>query len=145
MASCSLQFYEKKLSKAEKNVATTSGHFVDRSECRANGEGFLCLVPFYETSPIFRSFLFAKSLPVFLAKQTGSQKPRTLFFPPAGTTLCTLRRKVALQMGWFFSPHTKRDGMPLYGAHTAFFLPSRSPAVSMNKSRLKWWGIFNYG
>ena len=63
---------------------------------------FIYLPPFSETSPIFCSFPFTKSQPVFLPEQTGRKKHRTPFPPsatPAGITHYTLLRKVVCQMG----------------------------------------------
>ena len=63
---------------------------------------FISLPPFSATSPIFCSFPFTKSQPVFLPEQTGRKKHRTPFPPsatPAGITHYTLLRKVVCQMG----------------------------------------------
>ena len=69
------------------------------STSRSVGRGtgaFIYLPPFSETSPIFCSFPFTKSQPVFLPEQTGRKKHRTPFPPsatPAGITHYTLLRK----------------------------------------------------
>ena len=66
------------------------------STSRSVGRGtgaFIYLPPFSETSPIFCSFPFTKSQPVFLPEQTGRKKHRTPFPPsatPAGITHYTL-------------------------------------------------------
>ncbi len=99
------------------------------STSRSVGRGtgaFIYLPPFSETSPIFCSFPFTKSQPVFLPEQTGRKKHRTPFPPsatPAGITHYTLLRKVVCQMGAlppFGNPHKKRRYATLHGAHTAF-------------------------
>ena len=75
------------------------------SASRSVGRGtgaFIYLPPFSETSPIFCSFPFTKSQPVFLPEQTGRKKHRTPFPPsatPAGITHYILLRKVVCQMG----------------------------------------------
>ena len=56
------------------NVATTSGHFVHKSERRTRDGAFIYLPPLSENSPIFCSFPFAKIQPVFLPEQTGRKK-----------------------------------------------------------------------
>ena len=71
------------------SVATTSGHFVHKSERRTRDGAFIYLPPLSENSPIFCSFPFAKIQPVFLPEQTGRKKHRTPFPPsatPAGKT-----------------------------------------------------------
>ena len=99
------------------------------STSRSVGRGtgaFIYLPPFSETSPIFCSFPFTKSQPVFLPEQTGRKKHRTPFPPsatPAGITHYTLLRKVVCQMGAlppFGNPHKKRRYATPHGAHTAF-------------------------
>ena len=99
------------------------------STSRSVGRGtgaFIYLPPFSETSPIFCSFPFTKSQPVFLPEQTGRKKHRTPFPPsatPAGITHYTLLRKVVCQMGALppLEPPTRKGGtLPLHGAHTAF-------------------------
>ena len=108
------------------SVATASGHFVHKSERRTRDGAFIYLPPFSETSPIFCSFPFTKSQPVFLPEQTGRKKHRTPFPPsatPAGITHYTLLRKVVCQMGALpplETPTRKGDMLPLHGAHTAF-------------------------
>ena len=96
-----------------------------RSVGRETG-AFIYLPPFSETSPIFCSFPFTKSQPVFLPEQTGRKKHRTPFPPsatPAGITHYTLLRKVVCQMGALpplETPTRKGGTLPLHGAHTAF-------------------------
>ena len=99
------------------------------STSRSVGRGtgaFIYLPPFSETSPIFCSFPFTKSQPVFLPEQTGRKKHRTPFPPsatPAGITHYTLLRKVVCQMGALpplETPTRKGGTLPLHGAHTAF-------------------------
>ena len=69
------------------------------STSRSVGRGtgaFIYLPPFSETSPIFCSFPFTKSQPVFLPEQTGRKKHRTPFPPsatPAGITHYTLQAR----------------------------------------------------
>ena len=122
------------------------------STSRSVGRGtgaFIYLPPFSETSPIFCSFPFTKSQPVFLPEQTGRKKHRTPFPPsatPAGITHYTLLRKVVCQMGAlppFGNPHTKRRyATPPRGAYRLFLL-SRPPAGSVEqKSAWDWCGIF---
>ena len=97
------------------------------SQSVGRGTGaFIYLPPFSETSPIFCSFPFTKSQPVFLPEQTGRKKHRTPFPPsatPAGITHYTLLRKVVCQMGALpplETPTRKGGTLPLHGAHTAF-------------------------
>ena len=99
------------------------------STSRSVGRGtgaFIYLPPFSETSPIFCSFPFTKSQPVFLPEQTGRKKHRTPFPPsatPAGITHYTLLRKVVCQMRALpplETPTRKGGTLPLHGAHTAF-------------------------
>ena len=99
------------------------------STSRSVGRGtgaFIYLPPFSETSPIFCSFPFTKSQPVFLPEQTGRKKHRTPFPPSAttaGITHYTLLRKVVCQMGALpplETPTRKGGTLPLHGAHTAF-------------------------
>ena len=119
-----------------------------RSVGRETG-AFIYLPPFSETSPIFCSFPFTKSQPVFLPEQTGRKKHRTPFPPsatPAGITHYTLLRKVVCQMGALpplETPHKKRRyATPLRGAYRLFLLSS-PPAVSVEqKSAWEWCGIF---
>ena len=122
------------------------------STSRSVGRGtgaFIYLPPFSETSPIFCSFPFTKSQPVFLPEQTGRKKHRTPFPPsatPAGITHYTLLRKVVCQMGAlppFGNPHKKRRyATPTRGAYRLFLLSS-PPAVSVEqKSAWDWCGIF---
>lgn len=122
------------------------------STSRSVGRGtgaFIYLPPFSETSPIFCSFPFTKSQPVFLPEQTGRKKHRTPFPPsatPAGITHYTLLRKVVCQMGAlppFGNPHKKRRyTTPPRGAYRLFLLSS-PPAVSVEqKSAWDWCGIF---
>ena len=122
------------------------------STSRSVGRGtgaFIYLPPFSETSPIFCSFPFTKSQPVFLPEQTGRKKHRTPFPPsatPAGITHYTLLRKVVCQMGAlppFGNPHKKtRYATPPRGAYRLFLLSS-PPAVSVEqKSAWDWCGIF---
>ena len=118
------------------------------STSRSVGRGtgaFIYLPPFSETSPIFCSFPFTKSQPVFLPEQTGRKKHRTPFPPsatPAGITHYTLLRKVVCQMG-ALHPHKKRRyATPPRGAYRLFLLSS-PPAVSVEqKSAWDWCGIF---
>ena len=63
---------------------------------------FIYLPPFFENSPIFCSFPFAKIQSVFLPEQTGRIKHRPPFPPSAttaGITHYTLLRKVVCQRG----------------------------------------------
>ena len=66
------------------------------STSRSVGRGtgaFIYLPPFSETSPIFCSFPFTKSQPVFLPEQAGRKQHRTPFPPSAGITHYTLQAK----------------------------------------------------
>ena len=122
------------------------------STSRSVGRGtgaFIYLPPFSETSPIFCSFPFTKSQPVFLPEQTGRKKHRTPFPPsatPAGITHYTLLRKVVCQMGAlppFGNPHKKRRYAPPPRGAYRLFLLSSPPAVSVEqKSAWDWCGIF---
>ena len=97
------------------------------STSRSVGRGtgaFIYLPPFSETSPIFCSFPFTKSQPVFLPEQTGRKKHRTPFPPsatPAGITHYTLQAKSCAKGGTPLETPTRKGGtLPLHGAHTAF-------------------------
>ena len=132
------------------SVATASGHFVHKSERRTRDGAFIYLPPFSETSPIFCSFSFTKSQPVFLPEQAGRKKHRTPFPPPAtpaGITHYTLQAKSCAKWGQapFGNPHKKRRySTPPRGAYRLFLLSS-PPAVSVEqKSAWDWCGIFNY-
>ena len=84
------------------SVAAASGHFVHKSERRTRDGAFIYLPPFSETSPIFCSFSFTKSQPVFLPEQAGRKKHRTPFPPPAtpaGITHYTLQAKSCAKWG----------------------------------------------
>ena len=115
------------------------------STSRSVGRGtgaFIYLPPFSETSPIFCSFPFTKSQPVFLPEQTGRKKHRTPFPPsatPAGITHYTLLRKVVCQMGALppplETPTRKGDMLPLHGAHTAFSCYSALRLYWLSKSQ----------
>ena len=69
------------------------------STSRSVGRGtgaFIYLPPFSENSPIFCSFPFTKSQPVFLTEKAGRKQHRTPFSPsatPAGITHYTLQAK----------------------------------------------------
>ena len=107
------------------SVATTSGHFVHKSERRTRDGAFIYLPPFSENSPIFCSFPFAKIQSIFLPEQTGRMKHRTPFSPsatPAGITHYTLQAKSCANGGKppLETPTRKGDMLPLHGAHTAF-------------------------
>ena len=107
------------------SVAAASGHFVHKSERRTRDGAFIYLPPFSETSPIFCSFPFTKSQPVFLPEQTGRKKHRTPFPPsatPAGITHYTLQAKSCANGGKppLETPTRKGGILPLHGAHTAF-------------------------
>ena len=114
------------------------------STSRSVGRGtvaFIYLPPFSETSPIFCSFPFTKSQPVFLPEQTGRKKHRTPFPPsatPAGITHYTLLRKVVCQMGALpplETPTRKGGTLPLHGAHTAFSCYPALRLYRLNKSQ----------
>ena len=107
------------------NVATTSGHFVHKSERRTRDGAFIYLPPLSENSPIFCSFPFAKIQPVFLPEQTGRKKHRTPFLPsatPTGITHYTLQAKSCANGGKppLETPTRKGGMLPLHGTHTAF-------------------------
>ena len=120
------------------SVATTSGHFVHKSERRTRDGAFIYLPPFSETSPIFCSFPFTKIQPVFLPEQTGRKKHRAPFPPsatPAGITHYTLQAKSCAKWGQapFGNPHKKRRyATPPWGAYRLFLLSS-PPAVSVEQ------------
>ena len=111
------------------------------STSRSVGRGtgaFIYLPPFSETSPIFCSFSFTKSQPVFLPEQAGRKKHRTPFPPPAtpaGITHYTLQAKSCAKWGQapFGNPHKKRRySTPPRGAYRLFLLSS-PPAVSVEQ------------
>ena len=120
------------------SVATTSGHFVHKSGRRTEDGGFIYLPPFSETSPIFCSFPFAKSQPVFLPEQAGRKQYRTPYPPPAtpaGITHYTLQAKSCANWGQapFENPHKKRRcAPPPRGAYRLFLLSSPT-AVSVEQ------------
>ena len=123
------------------------------STSRSVGQGtgaFISLPSFSENSPIFCSFPFTKSQPVFLPEQAGRKKHRAPFPPsatPAGITHYTLQAKSCAKWGQapFGNPHKKRRyATPPWGAYRLFLLSS-PPAVSVEqKSAWDWCGIFNY-
>ena len=98
------------------------------STSRSVGQGtgaFISLPSFSENSPIFCSFPFTKSQPVFLPEQAGRKKHRAPFPPsatPAGITHYTLQAKSCAKGGTpLETPDNKTGGtLPLHGAHTAF-------------------------
>ena len=120
------------------SVATTSGHFVHKSGRRTEDGGFIYLPPSSETSPIFCSFPFAKSQPVFLPEQAGRKQYRTPYPPPAtpaGITHYTLQAKSCAKWGQapFENPHKKRRcAPPPRGAYRLFLLSSPT-AVSVEQ------------
>ena len=109
------------------------------STSRSVGRGtgaFIYLPPFSETSPIFCSFPFTKSQPVFLPEQTGRKKHRTPFPPsatPAGITHYTLLRKVVCQMGalppLWKPPHEKAVRYPSTGRIPPFLVIQPSGCI----------------
>ena len=113
------------------SVATTSGHFVHKSERRTrDGGAFIYLPPFSENSPIFCLFPFAKIQPVFLTEQTGRIKHRTPFPPsatPAGITHYTLQAKSCAKGGTpLETPDNKTGGMqPSPGAYRRLLSAAR--------------------
>ena len=112
------------------NVATTSGHFVHKSERRTRDGAFIYLPPLSENSPIFCSFPFAKIQPVFLPEQTGRKKHRTPFPPlatPAGITHYTLQAKSCAKGGTpLETPDNKTGGMlPSPGAYRRLLSAAR--------------------
>ena len=131
------------------SVATTSGHFVHKSERRTRDGAFIYLPPFSENSPIFCSFPFAKIQSIFLPEQTGRMKHRTPFSPsatPAGITHYTLQAKSCANGGKppLETPTRKGDMLPLHGAHTAFSCYPALWLYRLSKSQRGFWcGIFN--
>ena len=100
-----------------------------RSVGRETG-AFIYLPPFSETSPIFCSFPFTKSQPVFLPEQTGRKKHRTPFPPsatPAGITHYTLQAKSCAKGGTpLETPDNKTGGMlPSPGAYRRLLSAAR--------------------
>ena len=103
------------------------------STSRSVGRGtgaFIYLPPFSETSPIFCSFPFTKSQPVFLPEQTGRKKHRTPFPPsatPAGITHYTLQAKsCAKGQAPLETPDNKIGGMlPSPGAYRRLLSAAR--------------------
>ena len=112
------------------SVATASGH-VDHKPERKTGDGaFIYLPTFSENSPIFCSFPFTKSQPVFLPEQTGRIKHRTPFPPsatPAGITHYTLQAKsCAKGVPPLETPDNKTGGMlPSPGAYRRLLSAAR--------------------
>ena len=112
------------------SVATASGHFVHKSERRTRDGAFIYLPPFSETSPIFCSFSFTKSQPVFLPEQAGRKKHRAPFPPsatPAGITHYTLQAKSCAKGGTpLETPDNKTGGMlPSPGAYRRLLSAAR--------------------
>ena len=104
------------------SVAAASGHFVHKSERRTRDGAFIYLPPFSETSPIFCSFSFTKSQPVFLPEQAGRKKHRTPFPPPAtpaGITHYTLQAKSCAKGGTPLETQDNKTGgmLPSPGAY----------------------------
>ena len=103
------------------------------STSRSVGRGtgaFIYLPPFSETSPIFCSFPFTKSQPVFLPEQTGRKKHHTPFPPsatPAGITHYTLQAKSCAKGGTpLETPDNKTGGMlPSPGAYRRLLSAAR--------------------
>ena len=78
------------------NVATTSGHFVHKSERRTRDGAFIYLPPFSEPSPIFFHSHSQKFSLFSCRSKRGARKHRTPFLPsatPAGITHYTLQAK----------------------------------------------------
>ena len=112
------------------SVATTSGHFVHKSERRTMDGALIYLPPFSENSPIFCSFPLAKIQSVFLPEQTGRIKHRTPFPPsatPAGITHYTLQAKSCAKGGTpLETPDNKTGGMlPFPGAYRRLLSAAR--------------------
>ena len=112
------------------SVATTSGHFVHKSERRTRDGGFIYLPPFSENSPIFCSFPFVKIQPVFLTEQTGRIKHRTPFSPsvtPAGITHYTLQAKSCAKGGTPLETLDNKTGgmLPSPGAYRRLLSAAR--------------------
>ena len=103
------------------------------STSRSVGRGtgaFIYLPPFFENSPIFCSFPFAKIQSVFLPEQTGRIKHRTPFPPsatPAGITHYTLQAKSCAKGGTpLETPDNKTGGMlPSPGAYRRLLSAAR--------------------
>ena len=103
------------------------------STSRSVGRGtgaFIYLPPFSETSPIFCSFPFTKSQPVFLPEQTGRKKHRTPFPPsatPAGITHYTLQAKSCAKGGTPLETLDNKTGgmLPSPGAHRRLLSAAR--------------------
>ena len=132
------------------NVATTSGHFVHKSERRTRDGAFIYLPPLSENSPIFCSFPFAKIQPVFLPEQTGRKKaPHPVSPVSHASRYNTLHfaSKVVCQWGQapFGNPHKKRRyAAPPRDAYRLFLLSS-PPAVTVEqKSAWDLCSIFNF-
>ena len=87
------------------------------STSRSVGRGtgaFIYLPPFFENSPIFCSFPFAKIQSVFLPEQTGRIKHRTPFPPsatPAGITHYTLQAKSCAKGAPLWKPRTTKQAV----------------------------------
>ena len=107
------------------------------STSRSVGQGtgaFISLPSFSENSPIFCSFPFTKSQPVFLPEQAGRKKHRAPFPPsatPAGITHYTLLRKVVCQRAPLWKPRFV-DVWP----QTAFLRPFPPPPKPKEAARL---------
>ena len=112
------------------SVAAASGHFVHKSERRTRDGAFIYLPPFSETSPIFCSFSFTKSQPVFLPEQTGCKKHRTPFplsATPAGITHYTLQAKSCAKGGTPLETLDNKTGgmLPSPGAYRRLLSAAR--------------------
>ena len=103
------------------------------STSRSVGQGtgaFISLPSFSENSPIFCSFPFTKSQPVFLPEQAGRKKHRAPFPPsatPAGITHYTLQAKSCAKGGTpLETPDNKTGGMlPSPGAYRRLLSAAR--------------------
>ena len=127
------------------SVATTSGHFVHKSERRTKNGGVHIRPVCCRKQTCACGSTPHKHSPVFLPPLPGGNGIFTAT-PTERITHYTLLRKVVCQMGALpplETPHKKRRyATPLRGAYRLFLLSS-PPAVSVEqKSAWEWCGIF---
>ena len=125
------------------SVATTSGHFVHKSERRTRDGGFhyTCRRSL-KTARIFAHSHSQKFSLFSCRSKRGAWSTAPRFPPsatPAGITHYTLLRKVVCQMGALpplETPTRKGGTLPLHGAHTAFSCYPALRLYRLSKSRV---------
>ena len=126
MASRPFQFREKKHFKIGKSAATTSGHFVHKSERRTKNGAFIYALSAVENRPALAAPCHT-STALFSCRFKCPCPPRRQrhFHGNADRAYNTLHfaSKVVCQMGALpplETPTRKGGTLPLHGAHTAF-------------------------